>query len=198
MIIPEQMDEIFSALALQISEEGGDRVSLVIIGGTALAVLGRFVRKATKDVDVLGEAVEQQHGIVEIRKLSQFPPYLERAIKRVARDFNLPDNWMNLGPASQLDLGLPEGFHKRLIRKVYGSHLTLYFAGREDLICLKLFAAVDRDDHHVQDLFALQPTQDELLRAARWVLSQDVSPEFRSLLENFLRRHGYGDILENL
>ena len=197
MIIPEQMDEIFSALALQISEEGGDRVSLVIIGGTALAVLGRFVRKATKDVDVLGEAVEQ-HGIVEIRKLSQFPPYLERAIKKVARDFNLPDNWMNLGPASQLDLGLPEGFHKRLIRKVYGSHLTLYFAGREDLIHLKLFAAVDRDDYHVQDLFTLQPTQDELLRAARWVLSQDVSPGFRSLLENFLKRHGYGGILEKL
>ncbi len=197
MIIPEQMDEIFSALERHIREEGGSKVSLVIIGGTALAVLGRFVRQATKDVDVLGEAVEQQ-DIVEIRKLSQFPPFLERAIRKVARDFNLPENWMNLGPASQLDLGLPKGFHKRLIRKVYGSHLTLYFADREDLVCLKLFAAVDRDDYHVQDLFALEPTKEELLRAARWVLTQDVSPGFRSLLENFLRRHGYGDILENL
>jgi len=197
MLIPEQMDEIFSALERHIREEGGSKISLVIIGGTALAVLGRFVRQATKDVDVLGEAVESQ-GQVEIRKLSRFPPFLEKAIKKVARDFRLPENWMNLGPASQLDLGLPEGFHNRLIRKAYGSHLVLYFASREDLIHLKLFAAVDRDDYHVQDLFALEPTREELLRAARWVLTQDVSPGFRAMLEDFLRGQGYEDIIEQL
>ena len=197
MLIPEQMDEIFLALERHIKEEGGTKVSLVIIGGTAMAVIGRFVRQATKDVDVLGEAVEYE-GQVEIRKLSHFPPFLERAIRKVARDFRLPENWMNLGPASQLDLGLPDGFHDRLIRRDYGSHLVLYFAGREDLIHLKLFAAVDRDDYHVQDLFALQPTREELLRAARWVLSQDVSPEFRVILEDFLRTQGYGDLLSQL
>jgi len=197
MITPNQMDEIFEALERQIREEGGAPVSLVVIGGTALAVLGRFVRTATKDVDVLGEAVERE-GALEIRKLERFPPYLERAVQKVARDFGLPENWMNLGPAAQLDLGLPEGFQRRLIRKTYGSHLVLYFAGREDLIHLKLFAAVDRDDYHVQDLFALQPTPEELLRAARWVLSQDVSPEFRLLLEDFLRSHGHGNLVERL
>ena len=197
MIMPKRMDEIFEALERQIREEGGAPVSLVVIGGTALAVLGRFVRTATKDVDVLGEAVERE-GALEIRKLERFPPYLERAVQKVARDFGLPENWMNLGPAAQLDLGLPEGFQRRLIRKTYGSHLVLYFAGREDLIHLKLFAAVDRDDYHVQDLFALQPTPEELLRAARWVLSQDVSPEFRLLLEDFLRSHGHGNLVERL
>ncbi len=197
MITPNQMDEIFEALERQIQEEGGAPVSLVVIGGTALAVLGRFVRTATKDVDVLGEAVERE-GALEIRKLERFPPYLERAVQKVARDFGLPENWMNLGPAAQLDLGLPEGFQRRMVRKTYGSHLVLYFAGREDLIHLKIFAAVDRDDYHVQDLFALQPTPEELFRAARWVLSQDVSPEFRLLLEGFLRSHGHGNLVERL
>ncbi len=69
MITPNQMDEIFGALERQIREEGGAPVSLVVIGGTALAVLGRFVRTATKDVDVLGEAVERE-GTLEIRKLA--------------------------------------------------------------------------------------------------------------------------------
>ncbi|GEM_PF-6940788 len=40
MLIVEQMDEIFEALERQIREEEGERVSLVIIGGTALAALG--------------------------------------------------------------------------------------------------------------------------------------------------------------
>ena len=197
MIIPELMDDIFSALESQIREEGGKRVSLVIIGGTALAVLGSFIRKSTKDVDVLGEAIEEK-GIVKISKLERFPTYLERAIRKVARDYGLPGSWMNLGSASQLDLGLPEGFEKRLIRRIYGSHLTLYFAGREDLIHLKLFAAVDRDDYHVQDLFALKPTEEEIFRAARWALTQDVSPEFRTILKNFLKQYGYGDVVERL
>ncbi len=197
MLAPGRMDEIFSALELQIREQGGSRVSLVIIGGTALAVLGRFVRQATKDVDVLGEAIDRE-GWVEIRKISRFPSFLERAIRKVARDFGLPENWMNLGPASQLDLGLPQGFQHRLIRKEYGSHLALYFAGREDLIHFKLFAAVDRDDYHVQDLFALEPTKEELLRAGRWLLSQDVSPAFRAMLKDFLREHGYGDLVHQL
>ncbi len=148
-------------------------------------------------MDVLGEVIEQ-HDRMVIQKIEQFPLFLERAIKKVARDFALPDNWMNLGPASQLDLGLPEGFSNRLIRKEYGSHLVLYFAGRKDLIHFKLFAAVDRDDYHVKDLFALKPTKEELLEAARWTLTQDVSLEFRTLLEQFLQEKGYEDVAERL
>ncbi len=197
MLAPKRMEEIFTALDRQICEQGGSRVSLAIIGGTALAVLGRFVRQATKDVDVLGEAIDH-HGRLEIRKISHFPAFLEKAIHKVAQDFGLPENWLNLGPASQLDLGLPQGFLHRLIRREYGPCLVLYFAGREDLIHFKLFAAVDRDDYHVKDLLALEPTAEELLRASRWVLTQDVSPAFRAMLKDFLRKHGYGDLVHQL
>ena len=197
MLIPEQMDEVFRALESQIREQNGNKVSLVIIGGTALAAIGSFVRRFTKDVDVLGEAVEDE-GEVKIQKMERFPEFLHKAIQKVARDFGLPENWMNLGPASQLDMGLPDGFQTRLIRKAYGTHLVLYFAGRKDLIHFKLFAAVDRDDYHVEDLFALKPTREELLEAARWTLTQDVSPEFRMLLEQFLNKMGYKDVAEQL
>lgn len=197
MITSKQIDKIFMALESHIREEGGPKISLVIIGGTALAVLGYFARQTTKDVDVLGEAIEYQ-GQIRIRKLTSFPAFLEKAIRKVARDFGLPENWMNLGPASQLDLGLPEGFHTRLIRKDYGSHLVLYFANRKDLIHLKLFAAVDRDDYHVQDLLALHPTKEELLQAAKWTLLQDVSLGFREKLKQFLNQIGYEDLVDRL
>ncbi len=197
MLIPKQMDEVFRALESQIRQQNGNKVSLVIIGGTALAAIGSFVRRFTKDVDVLGEAVEDA-GEVKIQKIERFPEFLHKAIQKVARDFGLPENWMNLGPASQLDMGLPDGFQTRLIRKAYGTHLVLYFAGRKDLIHFKLFAAVDRDDYHVEDLFALKPTREELLEAARWTLTQDVSPAFRTLLEQFLNKMGYKDVAEQL
>jgi hypothetical protein len=62
----------------------------------------------------------------------------------------------------------------------------------------KLYAAVDRGDYHVQDLIALRPTEDELERAEKWVITQDVSIAFRLLLKDFLEVQGYGAIAERI
>ena len=49
---------------------------------------------------------------------------------------------------------------------------------------LKLYAAVDQgpSSKHFQDLVALSPSRDELLDAARWAMTHDPSPGFRSEL----------------
>lgn len=190
------IDEIFTALDRQIELEGGGHVALVVIGGAALAALG-LIQRTTKDVDVLGEA-NIKNGKVLIRKMKDFPDFLKKAASKVQRDFNLPEDWLNLGPASQLDLGLPPGFETRLVEKRYGKHLTVYFASRLDLIYLKLFAAIDRGGYHIQDLLELNPSEEEIEMAAKWVLTQDVSPEFRSLLKDFLRKHGYGKVAQRI
>ena len=114
------------------------------------------------------------------------------------RDFDLPENWLNLGPASQVESGLPEGFEERLVRKPYGESLTIYFISRIDQIHFKLYAAVDRGEYHVQDLHALKPTQEEMERAAKWVITQDVSITFKLLLKDFLEVQGYGAIAERI
>ena len=95
-------------------------------------------------------------------------------------------------------MGLPEGFQERLHVRVYGSHLTVYFADRIDQIHFKLYAAVDRGGYHISDLEALRPTDDELTRAARWALTHDVSAEFAALLKRVLQALGHGKVAENV
>jgi len=60
----------------------------------------------TADVDVLG--IIQEGSVLTVRR-ADFPDWLKVSIQRVARDLNLPPDWMNSGPTSLVDLGLPEG-----------------------------------------------------------------------------------------
>jgi hypothetical protein len=185
MIDEKNIEKIFVALDRQIVASGGGRISLVVCGGTALTALG-LVSRTTKDVDVLG-ALEKGH----VRKIGRFPDWLSEAAAKVAADFDLPADWLNLGPESQLDTGLPAGLTERLERKIYGRRLTVCFISRIDQIYFKLYASLDRGGYHVQDLFKLEPTESELLAACRWVLTQDVSAGFKALLVSFLEQHGH-------
>jgi hypothetical protein len=64
----------------------------------------------------------------------------------------------------------------------------VWLASRFDMICFKLYAAVDQGarSHHFQDLQDLRPTADELLAAARWTTTHDPSPAFRGLLVSIM------------
>jgi len=196
MIHSTNLHEILQALDRQIGVQGGHPLGLVVCGGSALAALG-FLNRTTKDVDVLGTA-EQKAGKILVQRIREFPPWLADAAQKVARDFELPEEWLNLGPAGQLESGLPEAFERRLTVKKYGEYLTVYFTSRFDQIHFKLYAAVDRDDYHVQDLFGLDPTDTELERAAQWVLTQDVSEAFRTSLKEFLAQSGRTDVAEGI
>jgi hypothetical protein len=179
MINPNNLNEILKALDRQIQVHDGSPVSLVICGGTALFALGLILR-TTKDVDVLGTASEE-HGQILVMKINKFPIFLIEAANAVQKDFGLPDGWLNKGPTSQVDSGLPEGFEKRLVKKQYGDYLSIYYISRLDQIYFKLYAAVDRNGYHVDDLVQLDPTQREIEAAARWVLTQDVSTGFKTV-----------------
>jgi hypothetical protein len=196
MISRKNLDEILFALERQIQFHTGSPIGLLVCGGTALAALG-LIDRTTKDLDVMAGVEETNEGM-RIWKIRRFPDWLHKAAKTVARDFGLPEDWLNLGPASQMDLGLPSGIEGRLVKKRYGKHLSVYFISRTDQIFFKLYAAVDRNDYHVQDLIALRPTGKEMEEASRWVLTQDVSQQFRSLLKDFLKKHRYGPIADRI
>jgi hypothetical protein len=193
---PKIIDEIFTALDRQIGVHHGTSLGLAICGGTALSALG-LVTRTTKDVDVLGTVIESQ-GRLRIQRIEKFPEWLMEAARKVGRDFDLLENWLNLGPASQVDSGLPKGFEERLVKRSYGRYLQIYFISRIDQIHFKLYAAVDRNDYHLQDLIALNPTEEEMEMAAKWVVTQDVSDTFRSILKEFLERHGYGTVTQRI
>ncbi len=192
----KNVEKIFEALNSQIGAHNGILIKLVVCGGTALTVLN-LVNRTTKDVDVLGLVVENTKNI-SVKRIENFPEWFEESAKVVQRDFGLSDNWINLGPASQVELGLPDGFEGRLVKKRYGKYLTVYFISRLDQIYFKLYAAVDSNDYHTDDLFALKPTDKEIEMATQWVLTQDVSEGFRFLLKDFLRRNNYENIAKRI
>jgi hypothetical protein len=189
----EAADRLLSALGEQL-QHAGHRYRLVVVGGSALLALGLLAR-ATKDVDVV--AFESDGQMIAPPK--PLPDGLIQARDRVSRDFGLPEEWLNTGPSSLLELGLPEGFEGRLERREYGAALTVWFASRLDQIHLKLYAVVDQGPgRHEADLRALGPTGEELVTAARWARSHDPSEGFRSVLVQVLadlgvRRDEIGD-----
>jgi hypothetical protein len=109
---------------------------------------------------------------------------------RVARDFDLDENWLNAGPTDLLKWGLPAGFLTRIVTQ----DLAVHFAGRVDQIHFKLFAMADQaGGRHETDLRALHPSTEELLAAARWSVTQDPSPGYRMVLMDALSALGVED-----
>lgn len=163
----------------------GEQAAIVVVGGAALSLLG-LVHRTTNDVDVIarlqstGEHVEH----LELRHPEPLPEALVRAVQTVARDFGLSADWMTTDVALQWRPGLPPGFVDELTWRRFGG-LRVGLAGRQALIALKLFAAVDDGPGgvHFQDLQALAPTHDELDRAAAGVRTQDASSIFLQMID---------------
>lgn len=183
---PALLDAIRAVGELLAAE--GENVGIVVVGGAAL-ILGGTVSRLTEDVDIIAAARSWHKGVpASISRPDPLPASLLRAVSRVARDFNLPENWMNAEVGAQWDTGLPSGFEKRVLWRQVGG-LSLGIADRRDLIFLKLYAAVDSEGPqsvHYQDLLALRPSKRELAAAAKWVKSQDTSTEFAQLLGKVL------------
>ena len=125
---------------------------------------------------------------------SPLPPFLLAAVRDVAAATGLRDDWLNAGPASLLDFGLPPGFEHRTTTRRFGP-LTVHLAGRKDQICFKLYACVDQGpgSKHAVDLRRLKPSREELAQAAVWSKTHDPSEGFAQQLELALRALRVGD-----
>jgi len=165
------------------------RIGLVICGGSALLATG-LVHRTTRDVDVVA-AVE---GNMELKDPEPFSPDLNKAVQKTALSLGLPEDWLNCGPCDLFRMGLPKGFAERLEKKVIGKCLTVYFISRLDQIHFKLYASVDRGGYHIDDLLTLNPEPDELIAAAKWSMTHDVSEGYALMLKELLIKLGYGNV----
>lgn len=168
--------KLSTALALlheQLLLRRAPRTELVVCGGSAL-IASQLVSRTTHDVDVV--ALMQENRLMSAEPL---PKHLTEAAGRVAQILHLPEDWLNNGPASQFDMGMPPGLAERLHKVVIGPQLSIYYISRLDQIYFKTFASADRGGYHISDLKALAPTPDELYAAATWCMEQDVSEAFR-------------------
>lgn len=165
--------------------ERGHSVGILVIGGSSLLLLG-FVERPTADVDVVGFAEPGGY-----RKAESLPAFLAEAVGDVGGALALGPSWLNVGPAGLIDFGLPEGLEHRVAVRRFGA-LDVHLPAREDLICFKLYAAVDQGPRskHMDDLHALGPSSDELVAAARWTRTHDTSVGFLAELRSALAHFG--------
>ena len=188
----DELERALSLLESRIRILDNKPLDIVVCGGSAL-IATNLVSRTTRDVDIL--ALKNDKGLYDPDPL---PAYLIEAAAVVAKTINLPEDWLNTGPADLFRMGLPEGFEKRLLRKSYGTHLSINFIGRIDQIHFKLYASVDRGGYHIDDLLQLHPTEEELIKAAMWSQTHDVSEAYTMLLKELLTELGYGIAAERI
>lgn len=178
---PELLTEALAALGETLAFRA-QSARIAVIGGSGLLLLGA-VRRATHDVDVVALVDGEQ-----LTRAEPLPMALRAAARDVASALGLDPNWLNPGPTSLLDFGLPTGFLQRSSTRHYGT-LVVHVASRVDQVHFKLYAAVDQGPRskHIGDLRALSPSRDELLAAARWCRTHDPSPGFLMSLHGALR-----------
>mgnify|MGYP001614693401 CR=1 FL=1 len=194
----KEIEKILSGLGEQLDAVNATIPELVVCGGSALNVLG-LVSRTTKDVDIVAFARKNAKGNIHLERAEPFPYELIKASEKIARDFNLPEKWLNPGPTSAVDFGLPEGLMERVETRRFGKRLIVHFLSRYDQIYFKLYATVDQGmGKHYNDLLLLEPSAKELEEAARWSMTHDVSESFRQSIKDLLRHLGHEDVAERL
>lgn len=193
----KEIEKILTALSEHLSEQGSPAIELLVCGGTALNVLG-YVIRTTKDIDIIAYVNKDEKGQLKLNKAVPLNASLISAAEKVQKDFNLSDNWLNSGPASVMDLRLPDGLMKRVKAHEYGNNLIIHFLDRYDQIHFKLYAAVDQGGKHYDDLIQLNPTAEELEKAAKWSMIHDVSDTYKNLFKDLLIKMDYKNVAEKL
>jgi Nucleotidyltransferase of unknown function (DUF6036) len=156
---------------------------LIVIGGTALALLG-VISRPTRECDVL-------------------EPPLDPVLRQYAREFAelqrtqgnpLDDEWLNDGHAA-LAAVLPSGWRLRLTVVLTGKALRVRVLGRSDLLASKVWALCDRATD-LTDCMALAPRASELAALRPWLHAQDLNPDWPqhvdAVLSDLARRCDHG------
>lgn len=178
----ERFDEALITLG-ELLDEAGETFDLALIGGGALLLVG-LIQRPTEDLDVVARVVGDK-----LEGARPLPELLQRSVLDVAGALDLPDTWLNSGPAMVFRKGLPDGFLERAETRRYGA-LTIRIASRVDQIALKLDASADTRlprNRHIQDLEQLNPSGSELLAARRWCAGHRSREEMGAVDETMTR-----------
>lgn len=118
-----------------------------------------------------------------------------RAVERVGSLYREGKRWFSTAAVTlHDDTVLPPGMAERALVRRFGSRLTVRISSREDMVCLKMWAAINRGEPDIGDLAEMKVSEEEARRGAAWCLEQDAErlPEVKSLLEEL----GHGRVAE--
>ncbi len=132
--------------------------SFTICGGASLFLQG-IVNRTTRDVDIVGEELDD---------------LLKEAAVSVAGDLGLKSEWLNAEPKA-LSLDMKPGWEQRVFLIFEDTHLKVYSISRSDMIFSKFYAYCDRQKD-MQDLISLKVTKEELFEAKEFTKLKDGNP----------------------
>lgn len=126
-----------------LDEQLSSSFDVVLIGGAAM-ILHFGASRATRDVDVL----VLRGNLTELR----------RAVKAVAHEHDLPEDWMSDAAKGFADILPPDFYHRLTPLSLMFQHLRLYVLGRPEQAALKIVALREQD---LEDLELLLPQLSE-------------------------------------
>lgn len=128
MLGSKELEDVLAAVGDLLQAEG-ERVGIVVVGGASLNLLG-LIERTTSDVDVIARVHLSDDGPEQaLVPPKPMPEPLVGAIETVARDFDLPADWMNAVIGAQWKLGLPPYLEEDLTWRTYGG-LRVGLVGR--------------------------------------------------------------------
>lgn len=185
-------EEMLRALG-EVLEEKGEKADLVICGGMAL-VLQHMSSRPTRDVDAMA-LVKESAGRLEVCK-PILSAQLRDAIERVGVVYGKGRNWLNAAAIILHDeTQLPEGLLDRALVKHYESCLTIRLLSQEDMVRLKMWAALQRSGPDIVDLLEIEASEADAEKGFEWCLEQDGD---REALLVILSEMGHGQLAERL
>ena len=149
---------------------------VVLVGGAAM-ILHFGALRATRDVDVL--VLRGDLG------------GLRQAVRAIASQHDLPEDWMNEAAKGFADI-LPPDFERRLVRlDLPLQHLRLSVLGRPEQAAMKIVALREQD---LEDLELLLPLMSEADKETLIAIMHHVSafrPDWAQKIQYFLQEQGW-------
>mgnify|MGYP001142050212 CR=1 FL=1 len=167
--------ELIEALQ-ELDERLSSSFDVVLIGGAAM-ILHFGARRATRDIDVL----------VLRGDLSE----LREAVKAVARERDLPEDWMSDAAKGFADILPPDFYHRLVPLEFTLRNMRLYALGRPEQVAMKIVALREQD---LEDLELLLPQMSETERKALVAIMYHVSrfrPDWAQKIQYFLQEQGW-------
>lgn len=133
--------------------EAKESRTLLLAGGAALQLLGFHHKTVTTDID----------------NLLPMDEVLKNAVKAVALEMNLQENWLNSHSSSFTQKNI--NYMKDAKNIIETDSLTVKIVSIENFIDLKVRAQIDRG-FDLEDIVALKPTKDHLLKLKQIILHE--------------------------
>lgn len=187
-------EDMLTALGTVLEDQETGQVDIVICGAMALLLQG-IIDRQTRDIDGLGMVVEE-NGALALRKPLMNSEF-NAAVERVGSLFNEGKHWFSTAAITlHDDTELPADLVEKAQVRLYGERLIVRLCSRGHMVCLKMWAAINRGEPDIGDLVTMEISAEEARAGAEWCLEQDSEalPEILAVLEEV----GHGELAERL